>query len=548
MEELQKQNIGVQETSLEKSVSSSTDVSSDVFSTSKSILETFVMSFANNIHSSKWQTEVWTKMWTMNVIGKPPITDNELQSLYDHLLACQMKGEQQSLDQELPEIIKLYEENKTKGTYRLAEYIVKKYDIITVGEKEREMFVYQNGVYFQAENEIIYPEIQRIIGNTITRAAKGETFNKICDMTSKPRSIFEIAPLRFIPLANGVYDFETNQLLPHSSDYKFKYKMPVLYDEHAQCPKTLAFFEQVLSQDQLLTMQEWIGYYFYRQYTFKKALICVGEGDTGKTTLLEVITYLLGSQNISSISLQKMTSDKFSAAHLYEKHGNLVDELSAKDISDTGAFKMATGGGSVPGEYKFGNQFLFHNFSKFTFACNKIPDVTDMDDEAYFNRWMVVRFEKTIEKKIPNFIDTLRTDEERSGLFNWSMIGLKRLLENGKFTYANNAMDTKKEMMRSGSSIAIFCAECLTQQTGAEISKEDLYEAYTTYCTEHELSADTIKMLGTKFPFYVSYANDGLITVMGKNGKPERVRGWRNVALKNALKSDEEANALLESI
>ena len=86
-----------------------------------------------------------------------------------------------------------------------------------------------------------------------------------------------------------------------------------------------------------------------------------------------------------------------------------------------------------------------------------MPDVTDMDDVAYFNRWMVIRFEKTIEKKIPNFIDTLRTEEERSGLFNWAMEGLRRLLENGTFTYASSAMDTKKEMMRSGSSISILC-------------------------------------------------------------------------------------------
>src|ERR1700761_6346435 len=52
--------------------------------------------------------------------------------------------------------------NKTEGTYFLAEYITKKFDIITVGESKLEMFVYQNGMYFQSMNEIIFPEIQRI--------------------------------------------------------------------------------------------------------------------------------------------------------------------------------------------------------------------------------------------------------------------------------------------------------------------------------------------------------------------------------------------------
>ncbi len=500
----------------------------------KAILETFVMNFAQSIPLSKWKVEVLPKLWTMNAVSDPKLSDTELEELFTFLYDNQSDKE---VDEGSTELVQLFKTNKTKGTYLLAEHIVNKYDIITVGEKEREIFVYRDGVYFQAENEIIFPEIQSILKDEVTRSAKSETHHKICDMTAKPRSIFESAALNFIPMANGVYDTETKNLLPHSSEYKFKYKFPIQYDPYAECPKTLAFMEQVLSPVQLLTMQEWIGYYFYRLYSFKKAIIFVGEGDTGKTTLLEVITYLLGRDNISSISLQKMSSDKFSAAHLYEKHGNLVDELSARDINDTGSFKVATGGGSVTGEYKFGNQFSFHNFSKFTFACNKIPDVTDMDDIAYFNRWMVIRFEKTIEKKIPNFIETLRTENERSGLFNWAMIGLERLLSQGSFTYASSAMDTKKEMMKSGSSIAVFCAECLKQEVGSEISKEDMYDAYTKYCEDNDLSAETIKMLGTKFPFYVSYVNDGLITVSGKGGRTDRVRGWRNVSV---IKSEQQ--------
>lgn len=426
------------------------------------------------------------------------------------------------------EIKKNFVSNKTKGTYALAQYLTKKYDIITVGEAEREMYVYKNGIYFRAENELIYPEIQRILQEHTNKNSKTETFHKIADMTSHPRSIFTSAPLNIIPLANGVYDLEKDELLPHSPQYRFTYQFPIKYDKTADCPKTKAFLKQVLHEHQENIVQEWIGYYFYRLYQFKKAVIFVGEGDTGKTTLLETIVFLLGKNNISSISLQKMSSDKFSAAHLYEKHGNIVDELSAKDITDTGQFKIATGGGSISGEYKFGNQFSFNNFSKLTFACNKIPDVTDFDDIAYFNRWMIIRFEKTIEKKIPNFIATLTTEEERSGLFNYAIAGLRRLLDNGKFSYDNSAMDTKREMMKSGSSIAIFSSTQIDQDGGNEISKEKMYEAYSDFCLREGLATETIKMFGSKFLFYCTFASEGLITdITGK-----RVKGWRNVAIK----------------
>lgn len=448
------------------------------------------------------------------------------------------------------EIRESFIKNKIRGTYDMAKYLVDSYSMITIGKKYRETYVYQEGVYINAENLVIYPEIQRILGDLITKNAKSETFHKIQDMTSQPENIFQLAPVNLIPLANGVYDFITKELLPHDPKYKFKYKLPVTYDAGATCPKTEAYFDQVLTPEQRLTVEEWIGYYFLRDYRYKKAIIFVGEGDTGKTTLLEVISYLLGVDNLSSVSLHKMTADKFAAAHLYEKHGNIVDELSAKDITDTGNFKIATGGGSISGEYKFGNQFSFLNFSKFTFACNKIPDVQDFDDEAYFNRWMVIRFEKTIEKKIPNFVQTLTTEEERSGLFNLAMKGLDRLLENGKFTYASTAVDTKLEMMRNGSSIARFVKDMLIRDSEGQLTNEQMYEAYENYCHENALAVESLTMLSQKLPFYVNWIVKAQVYCMHDNKMQQR-RGWRNVSVRpntEQLLAQEESLKFMEDL
>lgn len=486
-------------------------------------------------NEKKWFSEVLPAVEKINATYKPPLPNDELMATFNSIVALERNqraatsgGEDNEEENDLRQG---FIRSKATGTFELARYIVNKFNIITIGEHDHEIYVYRNGIYFLAENEIIFPEIQRILGPLVTKNAKSETLHKITDMTMFPREVFSSAPLNFIPLLNGVYDRETNKLLPHDPKYRFTYQFPITYDSAADCTKTNAFFDQVLTPEQRLTVEEWIGYYFYRSYMFKKAIIFVGEGDTGKTTLLEVIDFLLGKKNISSVSLQKMSSDKFAAAQLFEKHGNLVDELSAKDISDTGNFKVATGGGSISGEYKFGNQFSFHNFSKLTFACNKIPDVKDFDDDAYFNRWMVIRFEKTIEHKIPNFIKTLSNDVERSGLFNLAMKGLTRLLESGKFSYGKDAIDTKLEMMRSGSSIAVFAADMLKQENGAEITKEDLYDIYTQFCAERGLAAETIKMLGTKLPFYVPYLAEGLISTTGSVKGTSRPRGWRNIAV-----------------
>lgn len=448
------------------------------------------------------------------------------------------------------EIRQVYLKNKVRGTFVLAKHLTEMYDIITVGDKQRETFVYRDGYYIRAENAVVLPEIQRILDDLTNKNAKTETFHKIQDMTYQPRDVFEEIDPRFIPLLNGVYDVLTDTLLPHESKYRFKYQLPVTYDKGAQCPRIDAFFDQVFTEVQRQTIEEWIGYCFYRNYMYKKALIIVGEGDTGKTTFLELLTALIGEQNKSGISLHKIAGDKFAAAQLYEKHVNIFDELSAEDVHDTANFKIATGGGSIMGEYKFGDQFSFKNFSKLMFACNKIPDVKDMNDEAYFNRWMVVHLEKTIPVKISNFIKTLTTQEELSGLFNLAMVGLRRLLEQDGFSYKNSGIDTKLEMMRSASPLANFVTEMLVRDAEGQISKEDMYKAYVRFCDDRDLTAESIISIGKKLPFYAQYIQEARLSEVVA-GKVIQVRGWRGVSIKlndEQLKDREENQKFIDEL
>lgn len=447
------------------------------------------------------------------------------------------------------EIREVFIKNKTRGTYDLAMYLTKRYEMVTVGRKIRETYIYSNGLYYRAENEVILPEIQRILGDLVTSSASSETFKKIQNATSKTRDIFEQADVRYIPVTNGVYDLIEDQLLPHSHDYKFKHQFPIVYDKNAQCSKIEAFFAQIFTDIQKATIEEWIGYCFYRNYMYKKAIIIVGEGDTGKTTFLELLSRLIGDSNKSGISLHKISSDRFSSAQLHEKSINIFDELSADDVQDTANFKIATGGGSITGEYKFEDQFSFKNYSKLTFACNKIPDVADVSDEAYFNRWMVISLEKTIENKVSNFIATLTTEEEISGLFNLAMRGLKRLLKQDGFSYKNSGIDTKLKMMQSNS-IARFAMEGCYKDIGKEVSKEEFYQAYEVFCDTHGIAAETISMVGRRLQFCANYVTE--VQMQGiREGRLAQVKGWRNISLHKTpeqLKEIEDNNKFVEEL
>jgi len=415
------------------------------------------------------------------------------------------------------------------AVHLIASHLKDKHHIKTIRGNKREVLVYRDGIYIPGE-DLLKKEIRELLEEACSTHYSKEIVEAIKDLTVIERDKFEV-DTNLINLENGVLDFRTGELAPHNPELLFFKKIPVNYRPEADCPIIKKYLVDVLDAEQILIVQEWAGYCLYRAYSIKKALICVGEGDTGKTTLINLLFAFLGEDNVSGVSLQKISSDKFAAAHLYGKHINLYDDLSFKDINDNGAFKIATGGGVITGEKKFGDQFQFKNHAKLTFACNKIPDVKDTNDEAYFKRWIVLQFNRVIEqdKRDADLIRKMTSDEELSGFLNFALQGLLRLLQQQGFSYPKEADEIKSEMLRSGSVIARFGYDCLEEATGEHLSKERMYEAFCRYASDNHLPAVSAKLFGSKLPMCFPYIAEFKPKVGGR-----QVTSWRNVRLKNA--------------
>ncbi|MEK7538847.1 MAG: phage/plasmid primase, P4 family [Patescibacteria group bacterium] len=424
--------------------------------------------------------------------------------------------------------------DKKEAIYRLSKYLLEKHHIKTIKGSKREIFVYQDGVYVPGE-EIIRKDIRELLEELSTTNNNKEIIETVKDLSPIDRDKFT-ADKHLLNLNNGVLDVRTLELREHHPDYLFLTKIPINFDPQAECPTIKKFLSDVLDDEQELLIQEWLGYGLYPEYFIKKAIIFVGEGDTGKTTLMNLMFMFFGERNVSGVSLQKISSDKFACAHMYTKYVNLYDDLSFKDISDNGAFKIATGGGVITGEMKFGNQFQFKNYAKLTFACNKIPDVKDADDDAYFNRWIVIQFNYAVDEKDRDkqLIHKMTTPEELSGLLNFALVGLTRLLKKEKFSYNKGPEEIKAEMLRSGSSIANFAFDCLEPSDGVWISKVNMYNAYIQFTRAQNLANKNIQALGHRLPKYAPYISDEK-PVDPLTGK--QVTAWSNVRFKSNFAS-----------
>lgn len=398
----------------------------------------------------------------------------------------------------------LIENEKGKVTVNIdkfAQHLITKYSFKTLyGKVAEELLVFDNSI-FQPEKakEIIKTECEKELGKHCKNFIVLEVLEKIKRLTPADRKKFDNIPLHLIPLENGIYDLESKSLIKFSPIYPFRFKIPISFDINADCPNFLKYLGEVLYEDDRPVVQEWLGYLLYRRYFIKKGMIFVGEKDTGKTVLLNAIIKFIGHENTSGINLQRVSyGDKFGLAALYNKHLNVYDDLSAKDVSDGGGFKICTGGGYQTAEYKFGDSFTFCNFAKLLFACNKIPPIKDVDDNAYYDRWMPIQFDNVIpETEQDKFlIDKLSTPAELSGLLNWALIGLERLLKAGHFSFNKNQDEVKRIMERSGNPLAGFVQDVLEEKAGNRITKELMFEAYSIWAKIKGMSRLSKEQLG----------------------------------------------------
>lgn len=398
----------------------------------------------------------------------------------------------------------------------IAKSLIIKYDFKTIsGKKQNDIFIYNEGIFIERGRDVIEQECEEILGTLARTHTVNEIRNKIERLTKIYREELGCEDKNLICLNNGVLNIKTKRLLDHSPKFRFKSKILVDYDKKAHCPKILNFLSELLLEDDVKCIQEWIGYQVYREYFIKKASIFRGVPDTGKTAFLNLLIRFIGIDNIADKSLQRLAEGKWQAARLYGKHSNIGDDLSDEDVGNMGVVKQLTGRSRVDAEFKFGDSFEFVNYAKLSFGCNKIPRIRgDVDDQAFWDRWMIFDFENKFSKKDintnPHIVEDITTKEELSGLLNWSLEGLERLFKQGYFSYRRHWEDNRNIMQGEASSIARFNNECLMFDSESWISNGDIFSKYEEFCGLNNITPETNQMFFKEIRRFCNFGRFGV--------------------------------------
>lgn len=380
----------------------------------------------------------------------------------------------------------------------IGDALIQTYHLKTLKDTKEMLYYSKEGVYKREGKEVVEQTVREQVSRNISKHDLSEILYYIQTCTYVDRSLFDAEPA-VLNLKNGLLNVETGEFMPHSPEHLSLVQLPVDYKPRQGCSTTARFLRDTLDPEQVIVVVKLLGYILLRSAKYEKAFLLVGEGSNGKSTLLKLITALVGKDNASQVSLQDLTDDRFASAHLYGKMVNVFADLKADKINDSGYFKLLVSGDRIRAQKKHQQPFDFSNYAKLIFSANRIPDTSD-DSYAYFRRWVILRFDRTFEgsEKDENLIEALTTPKELSGLLNVALGGLRRLRAERGFEHTD--IDEIKAMYQEGASrINDFIdKECTLDTSNSELSVTtfSLHEAYATYCKGKGTSFLDIRRFG----------------------------------------------------
>lgn len=348
-------------------------------------------------------------------------------------------------------------------------------------------FAYENGLW-----RVLHP--QALAGKTIEVTKSENVTNAVIEsiaglarkMVFRDGHEFDVNR-DGINVANGTlyWNGRAWELQPHCREHFRTAQAPILYDPAATAPRFTRFLDEIFRDDADKTARvqlvlEAIGYSLTASCKYEKFILLTGQGQNGKSTLLNVLEALAGPAQVSAVQPKEFQS-RFQLGYLHAKLINMVREMADGTPFPDNEIKTISSGELITAENKNQDPFSFRPVCTLWFSCNRMPSVKHFST-ALFRRAIVIGFNRAFsdEEKDVNLIDKLRT--ELPGILNLSLSALGGVFQREAFTVPASCAAAREEWRFDCDTVAQFVKDrCeLGPETWFTTSKT-LFAAYRTW-------------------------------------------------------------------
>jgi putative DNA primase/helicase len=294
---------------------------------------------------------------------------------------------------------------------------------------------------------------------------------------------------------NGTIDLRTGKLRKHNPRDLLTKISPVEFAADAKCPRWLQFLDEVFAGDKELIsfMQRALGCALTGKPE-KAVFFLVGNGDNGKTTLLEVFRDVIADYsdaiNIKTLMQASPNNEQqYALAKLEGKRFVTASEAKEGQELDEGLVKQLSGLGQISARNPYGRPFSYEPQFKLFIDANYKPTILGTDS-AIWARVKIIPFlvkfvdkpaqpgEKQKDKGLRQ-----KLQDESSGILAWAVQGCLEWQQHG-LNSPKAVRDAVESYRAEMDAVGEFLGECCTLDPKAEIASAALYDRYKGWCGE----------------------------------------------------------------
>jgi P4 family phage/plasmid primase-like protien len=274
-----------------------------------------------------------------------------------------------------------------------------------------------------------------------------------------------------------------------------------------------------------------LGFVLLPTVTKRPFCLVIGERDTGKTTLKEVLKCVLN--DFVAVSTLDSIQERFGLAKLVGKRLVISSERPRR-LVDVEIIKRLTGGETISVEMKFKDPFEAVIDPVFIFLMNSAPRFKKLDDEAFLQRFVVIETSNplTPEEKDRRVREKLLQNPEDILLYLiWCYIELlKRNL-----IIPQDETEVMEVLLSGLGDVRDFFDEVVEVEFGEVIEGSGLYDFYTYWCAQNG------RHVVSRNRFYQDFTEIGARrgVLKGRNSKNKSVC-FLNVKIKDEFKREFE--------
>jgi len=296
--------------------------------------------------------------------------------------------------------------------------------------------------------------------------------------------------IEYLSMQNGLVDLhavtsgQSANPIPHTPEWFSIIHLPYPFKPTAASPRWLRFLNEILEEDEdrIAVLQEWFGYCLTADTSMQKFLMLEGDGANGKSVVCDILTALLGAENVSHVPLE-LFGQRFQLTQTLNRLANIAAEIGELDKAAEGTLKAFTSGDRMHFDRKGIPCIEAYPTARLVFSTNNRPRFSDRST-GLWRRMILVPFRQTIPEGQQDVRLTDRLRQELPGIFCWAVEGLRRLREQGRFTTAELCTEAVEEYRIDSNPARQFLSEYVKEAPEDVVPCKQLYRKYRHWCNE----------------------------------------------------------------